>query len=175
MQLKRDNRVKILFRRRIDIEKKIGARRVRASWGGTMIANEPIVSHRKIRPPSNRAFGLVFAAVFAFIGIWPVIGGQLPRLWALCLAGGFLLTVLAFPAALTMPNRLWQRVGLALHRVTTPLAMALIYYTAVLPSGLMLKALRRDLLRLERDPAAVSYWIQRDPPGPERGSMTRQF
>jgi hypothetical protein len=140
-----------------------------------MTANEPIVSHRKIRVPSNRSFGLVFAAAFTFVGIWPVIGGQMPRLWALCLAGGFLLAALAFPAALTVPNRLWQRFGLALHRLTTPLAMALIYYGAVLPTGLLLKALRRDLLRLEREPGAVSYWIQRNPPGPERGSMSKQF
>jgi len=140
-----------------------------------MTANEPIVSRRKIREPSNRSFGLVFAAVFTFVGLWPVIKGQMPRLWALCLAGGFLLAALAAPSILTLLNRLWHLVGLALHRVITPLAMALIYYGAVVPLGLLLKALRRDPLRLEREPAAVSYWIQRDPPGPERSSMSRQF
>jgi hypothetical protein len=70
---------------------------------------------------------------------------------------------------------LWQRVGLALHRVTAPLAMSLMYYGAVVPAGLLLKVLKKDLLQLERDPTTVSYWIQRNPPGPERGSMSKQY
>ena len=138
-----------------------------------MTANESFVSRRKIRAPSNRSFGLVFAAVFSLLGIWPIMRGQTPHLWALFVAGGFLLAALAFPATLTVPNRLWQRVGLALHRVTAPLAMSLMYYGAVVPAGLLLKVLKKDLLQLERDPTTVSYWIQRNPPGPERGHGTR--
>jgi hypothetical protein len=34
---------------------------------------------------------------------------------------------------------------------------------------------RKDPLRLKRDPAARSYWIQRDPPGPAPESLKHQF
>jgi hypothetical protein len=43
----------------------------------------------------------------------------------------------------------------------------------VVPIGLIVQ--RKDPLRLKRDPAAATYWIERDPPGPPRGSMSRQF
>jgi hypothetical protein len=39
----------------------------------------------------------------------------------------------------------------------------------------MVRLFGKDLLRLKRDASAKSYWIERDPPGPEPQSMTRQF
>jgi hypothetical protein len=68
-------------------------------------------------------------------------------------------------------NRAWFWVGQALHRVVNPVLMALIYFGSVVPTGLVLKLLGKDPLRLQRDRAAASYWVPRDPPGP----MTKQF
>jgi len=39
----------------------------------------------------------------------------------------------------------------------------------------LLRVLGKDLLRLKRDPKAGSYWIEREPPGPAPGSMSKQF
>lgn len=140
-----------------------------------MAANSDIVEHRKTAIGSEKSFGLVFGVVFLLISLTPLLRGAAPRWWALILATVF--AVLAFwaPALLAPLNRVWFRFGLLLHRIVNPLIMALLYFGAVVPIGLILRAQGKDLLRLKRDRAAPSYWIARDPAGPARGSMSKQF
>lgn len=140
-----------------------------------MSANEPIVAHRKVVAGSNRSFGIVFAVVFGLIGAWPLVSGKAPRLWAAGIAIAFAIVALAAPHWLAPLNRLWFRVGLLLHRVVNPVVMGLIFFLTVVPVGLLMRAFGKDPLRLRREPEADSYWIVRAPPGPEPGSMSRQF
>jgi hypothetical protein len=53
--------------------------------------------------------------------------------------------------------------------------MAFVFFGAVLPTGLIMRALGKDPLRLKRRPDANSYWIERHPPGPAHKSMKDQF
>jgi hypothetical protein len=53
--------------------------------------------------------------------------------------------------------------------------MALVFFGTVLPIGLVMRALNKDLLRLKRQPNVNSYWIERRPPGPAPESMKDQF
>jgi predicted membrane metal-binding protein len=138
-------------------------------------AHEPTVSHRKVAAGSNRTFGLVFAVVFAIIALWPVISGTRPRLWAAVIAAALLAVAVFAPRLLSPLNRAWFHVGMALHRVVNPVVMGVIYFGTVVPVGLIMKLRGMDPLRLKRDPEAASYWVVREPPGPERGSMTKQF
>lgn len=124
---------------------------------------------------TDRAFGLVFAAVFAIVGAWPVLRGGEPRLWAFALAAGFLVAALTRPGILGPLNHVWFRFGMLLHRVTSPLVLGLIFFGAIAPTGLVMRLLRRRPLALEMDRAARSYWVPRDPPGPAPHTMTRQF
>jgi hypothetical protein len=140
-----------------------------------MSANEPMIQRRRTVVGSNRSFGIVFAVVFGIIALWPVLSGNMPRLWAGIVAAAFLLAALVAPRLLLPLNRAWFYVGLALHRVINPVVMGIIYFGTVVPVGLILKLRGKDLLRLKRDPEAQSYWIDRDPPGPPSGSMTKQF
>jgi hypothetical protein len=140
-----------------------------------MSVNEPAIAHRRTVVGSNRTFGVVFAVVFAVIALWPLLAGHAPRLWASVLAAAFLGVALFVPTLLAPLNRAWFHLGLALHRVINPVVMAVIYYGTVVPIGLILRARGKDPLRLKRDPEATTYWIARDPPGPPRGSMTKQF
>jgi len=59
--------------------------------------------------------------------------------------------------------------------VVNPVVMALLFYGTVLPTGLVMRALGKDLLRLKRQPEATSYWIMRAPPGPASETMKDQF
>lgn len=140
-----------------------------------MSASDPLAPHRKPASGSDRAFGLVFAAVFALVGLMPMMQGASPRPWALGLAAGLLAVALAAPRLLAPGNRAWLRLGLALGMVATPLLMALIYAVAIVPVGLLLRARGRDLLRVRWQPEAPSYWIEREQPAPRPGSMARQF
>ncbi len=124
---------------------------------------------------SDRAFGFVFAVVFAIIGLWPLIASAAPRLWALGVAAAFLLAALLFPKALGPLNRLWFKFGLLLHRIVSPLVMGMLFFVAVTPVALIMRLLGKDVLNLRFQRGAKSYWIERTPPGPAPDTMRRQF
>jgi predicted membrane metal-binding protein len=126
------------------------------------------------RPP-DRQFGLVFTAVFAIIGAWPVLGGRPIRWWSLVLAAAFLTIALTAPHLLAPLNRVWLWIGLLMHRVVSPIVLGLLFFSTVTPIGLLLRALGKDPLRLRFDPEAPTYWIERRPPGPAGDSMSNQF
>ncbi|MFZ5689630.1 MAG: SxtJ family membrane protein [Pseudomonadota bacterium] len=140
-----------------------------------MSGEAPVSYGRDVAMDSERSFGLVFACVFALIGFVPWLLGHGWRPWALIVAAIFLAVALVFPRLLRPLNFIWFKLGLALHHIVNPVIMALIFFGAVLPTGLMVRLFGKDLLRLKRDPHAKSYWIERVPPGPDAQSMTRQF
>ncbi|HZT24514.1 MAG TPA: SxtJ family membrane protein [Pseudolabrys sp.] len=123
---------------------------------------------------SDRNFGLVMAGFFALVGLVPPLHGGDLRVWALVLSAAFTLCAFLLPRALRPLNYLWHKLGLALHAVVNPVIMALIFYGAIVPMGVALRLLGRDLLRLKWDRSAKSYWIARRP-GPNPQSMTKQF
>ena len=108
-------------------------------------------------------------------GLIPLIFRESPRLWAFAIAAALVVVAIAFPQALAPLNRVWHRVRIVLNAVLTFVLMGLLFYGVVLPTGLIMRALRKDLLNLRYDADARSYWIERDPPGPDPESMNRQF
>jgi len=124
---------------------------------------------------SNRSFGAVFVAVFLLIGLFPMVHSMPPRTWALLISAGFLLPTVIYPQVLAPLNRLWFRLGMLLGRIVNPLVMFIIYFVVIVPFGLGLKLMRKDLLRLRFDDKLDSYWIRRTPPGPAPESLEDQF
>jgi hypothetical protein len=124
---------------------------------------------------SERSFGITFAVLFALIAaikLWRGSPGS--GYWliaALVMAG------LAFfwTAPLRPLNRAWFRLSLALYAVVNPVMMGLIFYVTVVPTGLLMRLLGKDPLRLRRDSQAQSYWIDRTEDGTEPGRMKTQF
>lgn len=137
--------------------------------------HESFTRDDEVRSSSDRAFGLVFAVLFALIALWPLWRGMAPRWWSLGLAAAFLGAALLAPRALAPLNRLWFRLGLLLHAVVNPVVMALVFFTTVTPIALIMRAMGKDPLRLRRDQDARTYWIERRPPGPMPDTMPRQF
>jgi hypothetical protein len=124
---------------------------------------------------SDRSFGIVMTAAFAVMSLlnwWH--DGNLWR-WTGGIALLFLAAALLYPSALKPFNRLWLKFGLLLHKVVNPIMMAFVFFGAVLPTGLIMRALGKDPLRLKRQPEVNSYWIERHPPGPAPKSMKDQF
>jgi predicted membrane metal-binding protein len=137
--------------------------------------HENLESRTADGPGSERGFAVVFAVVFALVGLWPLLSGGPVRAWALLIAAAFLLAGFAAPGILAPLNRLWFRFGMALGRIVSPVVMGVIFFGTVMPTGLLMRLFRKDLLRLRFDPAAESYWIPRDPPGPSAESLKQQF
>lgn len=124
---------------------------------------------------SNRGFGLVMGGFFLVVALLPVASGGDVHWWSLAPALGFTTLALAWPRALAPLNRMWMRLGLLLHRLVNPVILGIVFYGVVTPTGLLMRALGKDPLRLRCDPNAGSYWIERDPPGPAPDSLKNQF
>jgi len=137
--------------------------------------HERIVSDEVVKGSSNRSFGFTFAIVFACVGLSPLVRGRSVRGWALVVAAAFFLAALAVPRVLAPLSRLWLRFGLLLHAWMSPVIMGLVFYTTVTPIGIIRRLLGKDPLRLRSDRDAVTYWIERHPPGPAADTMPRQF
>jgi hypothetical protein len=138
-------------------------------------SHEVFFRDEKVVAGPDRSFGLVMAAALAAVTalnawhsgrLWPWTGG---------LAALLLAAALLRPAVLHPLNLVWLRFGLLLHRVVNPVLMALIFYGTVLPTGLVMRMMGKDPLRLKRQPGADSYWIVRKPPGPSPETMRDQF
>jgi Mg2+/Co2+ transporter CorB len=117
---------------------------------------------------SNKSFGIVFLIV----ALYPLLNSEGLRIWALIVSAVFLLLVFIAPKTLSLPNRLWFKFGMILGSIITPIVMALVYFITVLPTGLIMRLLGKDLLKQKLDKNAKSYWIERTEP---MGSMKNQF
>jgi|SRR5688572_16640589 hypothetical protein len=129
----------------------------------------------QVKGSSNQAFGWTFVAVFLVIAIWPLAFSGRLRWWSLTVAICVTLITLARPSWLTIPNRLWLRFGTLLHRLVSPVVLAVMFYAVVTPIGLLMRALGKNSLNLRLGDPEDSYWIKRNPPGPKPSSMSKQF
>lgn len=132
-------------------------------------------AHTEVEMGSNRSFGLVFAGVFALIAFWPVLGGGPVRLWALIIAAVFLAVSFLAPDVLRPLNRLWFLFGMLLSKIVSPIVMGIIFFVTVTPIGLIRRMRHPDPLNQAFDPAAESYWIDRDKAELAPTSMRKQF
>ena len=141
-----------------------------------MSTHERIDRQEEVIGSSDRAFGFVFAGVFTIITLVKLWRGwsDWGYLW-LGLAVAFAAAAAVAPGVLAPLNRIWLKIGLALHKVMTPLIMGLLFFLVVTPIGLIMRATGKDILRLKRSAAEKSYWIDRTPPGPAPDTMKNQF
>jgi hypothetical protein len=137
--------------------------------------HETVASFRRVDIGSDRKFGSVFGLIFGVLGLWPLFHHRSPHWGLIVLAGLFLTAALLFPRSLNLLNRTWFRVGLVLNRILSPIVMGGLFFGALVPVGWYLRKRGSDLLNLKFDRHATTYWIERDPPGPAPGSLTKQF
>ena len=127
----------------------------------------------EIKPPSERATGMLFAAVAAIVAV-------LWRNSSIVLWMAFGIAAILTAVSLTTPNflrpinLLWFQFGRLLHRIMNPIVMLAVFATVFVPVGAIMR-LWRDPLRSRRNTDASTYWIDRDVTGGSEGSMTNQF
>ena len=100
--------------------------------------------------PTNKNFGLVFSLVFLIISLWPLISQNEIRYWALILSVIFLMLGLLNSTILLPLNKMWIRFGIFLGNIISPIMMAIIYFFVVTPTGFVLRALKKDVLRIKK-------------------------
>ena len=137
--------------------------------------HDSFLSEEEVKVGSERSFGIVFAIIFGLIAIFPLFGGRELNIWVTLVAVLFLLVAIIKPDLLAPLNRLWFKFGMLLHMIVNPLVMGVIFFGVVTPTALLFKLFGKDPLRLRWSKTDTSYWILRDPPGPEPESLRRQF
>ena len=121
---------------------------------------------------SEKSFGVVFSIVFLIVALYPLITSAELRIWALVLSIIFFLLAFLAPKILVLPNKLWFKFGIFLGSIIAPIVMGFVFFVTVLPTGLIMRLLGKDLLKQKLDKNAKSYWIERKEP---MGSMKNQF
>ena len=121
--------------------------------------------------PTNKNFGLVFSLVFVIISLWPLISQNEIRYWALILSVIFLMLGLLNSTILLPLNKMWIRFGIFLGNIISPIMMAIIYFFVVTPTGFVLRALKKDVLRIKKN-NKETYWVKKEDP---KSNMENQF
>jgi len=117
--------------------------------------------------PSDRKFGWTFAGLFLLIGFF--------HPWVLALAAATALVTLTRAELLAPLKRGWMKIGEAMHRVVSPVIMAIMFFGVFTPMGYVMRRFGWDAMRRAWDPAAKTYWQPRDPPGPAEDSFKDLF
>ncbi len=138
-------------------------------------ATDPRIALPDEKPGSERSFGLVFAAVFALIGLAPLRHGEDSHWFILVLAACFAAAGLLVPSVLRPLNIVWFQLGRLMGRVVNPVVMGAVFFLGMTPIGIILRLCGKDLLSLKLDSKAASYWIARDSAAPASQTMKNQF
>ena len=128
------------------------------------MSNEPKIG-------SNRSFGIVFSIVFLIISIYPILNDENIRIWSLAVSLIFLTLGIINSKILNPLNIIWFKFGILLGKIISPIVMGIIFFLIVTPTGLFMRFLKKDLLRLKYN-KENSYWIEKND---AKSKMKNQF
>jgi Saxitoxin biosynthesis operon protein SxtJ len=137
--------------------------------------HERLQSTELKRRASDRSFGLVIGAVFLLLAadLWWHGNGHAPFYAVAGVAIGLL--ALVAPRTLKLPNWIWTQFGLILHRLMSPVIISILFFLVITPIGWLMRLSGQRPLSLKFDDSAKSYWVNRTPPGPNPGTLKRQY
>ena len=130
------------------------------------------MKNKSIKLASNRSFGLVFFLFFFIIALWPLKSDSDIRIVPLLISFIFLILGLVNSNLLKPLNFIWMKFGLMLGKFMNPIIMGFVYYLTVVPVGLILKILNKNLLNLKKKNDQKSYWITKKK---SQSTMKNQF
>ncbi len=125
---------------------------------------------KKITNRDLKIFGIIWGIIFSAIGYH---SSAFIEIFAF-LAIVFFLTALFYPRIYlqTKIYQNWVKFGNVLGKVNGFLISFILFYGVFVPTGVILKVLRKDLLNKKLDKAANSYFIDRKE---QPGDMKNQF
>ena len=129
------------------------------------------MKYKDIKISSNKNFGIVFFIVFLLIALWPLINNSEIRLWSLITSIIFLVLGLFNSKLLTPLNKVWFKFGILLGNFIAPIVMGIIFFFVVTPTGILMKLLGKDLIKLKKN-NNKTYWIEKKD---IKSSMKNQF
>lgn len=136
-----------------------------------------MISNNVVRDtlPTERKFGLFVALVCLVIGGYLIYSSHLTFAGASVLVA-FVFALAAFmaPNLLRPLNKAWFNLGMLLGVIVSPIMLGAMFFLLITPVALVTRLFGRDALKLRRR-QVPSYWVIRDPAGPEPASFKMQF
>ena len=105
------------------------------------------------------------------VGTYPIFFQGELRIWSLIVSIIFLLLGIINSRLLTPLNLLWFKFGMLLGRIVSPIVMGLVFFLVVTPTGVIMRILNKDLLRLKKK-NIKTYWIEKNN---QNNRMKNQF
>jgi hypothetical protein len=129
----------------------------------------------KIELPSNKKFGLFFAAVFMLFASYLFFTGSQQYAIA-CLVVSIIFAIVSYAKNdLLLPlNKAWMGLGLLLGMIISPIVLGIIFFLIFTPVGLCMRLFGRDELRLKKL-EANTYWKVRQTHDTPIQSFKNQF
>ncbi|GAA5658276.1 hypothetical protein Brsp06_04660 [Brucella sp. NBRC 13694] len=115
----------------------------------------------KIHYKDERSFGILIAIVFLIVFAYLSVFRDEYNFALIAISSISLFAALFTPRILRWPNLLWRKLGIFLGRIVSPIVLGLIFLFAVFPTGIAMRLLGKDPLRLRKQHAIQSYWVDR--------------
>jgi hypothetical protein len=127
----------------------------------------------RLTAAEGRRFGLTLGGAFVALGavLWWRGRAAAPLVTALGLV--LVTAALLLPTHLAPVQRAWMALGAAISRITTPIFLGIVYFGAILPIGLLLRARGGNPLTRQRAP--TTCWVPRPARARSPSDMERQF
>lgn len=109
-----------------------------------------------------KSFGYTFSIFFLLIFIFFYLKFDNQYYSLLVVSSIFLLITLVRPQLLRIFSILWEKVGLIIGKIFSPLILILIYITTIVPINIILRIFSVDLLKKQINQNTKTYWIKRD-------------
>ncbi len=145
------------------------------SAGRSGTAIEGVLAHVDAKPPSDRSFAWLMTAIATAVAAYAHWKALHWVWWPVAIGALFALAALLAPKLMNPLNRLWMGLGRLLGLIVTPIIMSLIFFGVLTPIAILARSRGVDPMRRRYDPSAMTYWIERNPPGPDARTMERQF
>jgi hypothetical protein len=124
---------------------------------------------------SNKKFGYSFCSLILILSFFYYVESDFVTSAVLFLISILLVIVTFFYSHLLSPlNIVWYKLGLLLGTIVSPVILGIIFFAFITPVSLITRFFGRDTLFVKRS-KTKTYWIKREPEGPQSESYKNQF
>ena len=115
----------------------------------------------KIKFSSEKNFGYTFSIIFLIISIYFFFQNNYLYLLFIIFSICTLLVTIYFQKILKYPNIYWNKFGLLLGSIISPIIILITYFITILPAGVFFKLRSKDIINLKMNYNTKTYWQKR--------------
>ena len=105
-------------------------------------------------------FGYTFSIIFILLGIYDFFKINNYYLFYFFLSAIFFICALRFFKILYYPNKIWQKFGVFLGIIFSPIILLIVYIVTIIPINLVLRVFKIDIINKNKSEKLESYWVE---------------